>query len=117
MSHFVRSKSEPPFSAVNLLRAKAGDAPEGTVDANPCAQSPRRIGGSARSRGAWAFLATRRARYLSAEEVPRYKPREPRPTRLGAFEAYIRRLIRETRMEPFAVIQIDVFADGTPGAD
>lgn len=57
------------------------------------------------------------ARYLSAEEVPRYKPREPRPTRLGAFEAYIRRLIRETRMEPFAVIQIDVFADGTPGAD
>lgn len=57
------------------------------------------------------------ARYLSAEEVPRYKPREPRPTRLGAFEAYIRRLIRETRMGPFAVIQIDVFADGTPGAD
>ncbi|CAJ7689644.1 putative integrase [Burkholderia pseudomallei] len=56
------------------------------------------------------------ARYLSAEEVPRYKPREPRPTRLGAFEAYIRRLIRETRMGPFAVIQIDVFADGTPGA-
>ncbi|MGC3030528.1 helix-turn-helix domain-containing protein, partial [Burkholderia sp. DN3021] len=29
------------------------------------------------------------ARYLSAEEVPRYKPREPRPTKLGAFEAYI----------------------------
>lgn len=28
------------------------------------------------------------ARYLSAEEVPRYKPREPRPTKLGAFEAY-----------------------------
>ncbi|MDY7807504.1 hypothetical protein U0E23_34315, partial [Burkholderia stagnalis] len=35
MSHFARSKSEPPFSTVSLLRAKAGDAPEGTVDANP----------------------------------------------------------------------------------
>ena len=43
---------------------------------------------SARSRGAWAFRNTV-ARYLSAEEVPRYKPREPRPTKLGAFEAYI----------------------------
>ncbi|WP_442854670.1 porin [Burkholderia sp. LK4] len=43
MSHFARSKSEPPFSTVSLLRAKAGDAPEGTVDANPCAQSPRHI--------------------------------------------------------------------------
>ena len=42
---------------------------------------------SARSRGAWAFRNTV-ARYLSAE-VPRYKPREPRPTKLGAFEAYI----------------------------
>lgn len=29
------------------------------------------------------------ARYLSAEDVPRYKPREPRPAKLGAFEAYI----------------------------
>ncbi|WP_244260559.1 ATP-binding protein, partial [Burkholderia vietnamiensis] len=37
MSHFARSKSKPPFSTVSLLRAKAGDAPEGTVDANPCA--------------------------------------------------------------------------------
>ncbi|MBU9391491.1 hypothetical protein KTE71_28780, partial [Burkholderia multivorans] len=36
MSHFARSKSKPPFSTVSLLRAKAGDAPEGTVDANPC---------------------------------------------------------------------------------
>ncbi|WP_244143013.1 helix-turn-helix domain-containing protein, partial [Burkholderia stagnalis] len=26
MSHFARSKSEPPFSTVSLLRAKAGDA-------------------------------------------------------------------------------------------
>ncbi|WP_208458315.1 hypothetical protein, partial [Burkholderia vietnamiensis] len=34
MSHFARSKSKPPFSTVSLLRAKAGDAPEGTVDAN-----------------------------------------------------------------------------------
>ncbi|WP_236903684.1 phage integrase central domain-containing protein [Cupriavidus malaysiensis] len=55
MSHFARSKSEPPFSTVSLLRAKAGDAPEGTVDANPCAQSPRRIG--ARDRAAPGYFS------------------------------------------------------------
>ncbi|MDG0025357.1 hypothetical protein, partial [Trinickia sp. Y13] len=36
LSHFAQSKSEPPFSTVSLFCAKAGDAPEGTVDANPC---------------------------------------------------------------------------------
>ncbi|MFP3759241.1 helix-turn-helix domain-containing protein, partial [Cupriavidus sp. SIMBA_020] len=45
------------------------------------------------------------ARYLSAEEVPRYKPREPRPTKLGAFEAYI--IVLETaRMELDVVIEL-----------
>ena len=28
-------------------------------------------------------------RYLSAEDVPRYKPREPRATKLDAFHEYI----------------------------
>jgi transposase len=29
------------------------------------------------------------ARYLASEEVPRYKQRDPRPTKLEAFETYI----------------------------
>ena len=43
----------------------------------------------ARDRAAPGHFCNTVARYLSAEEVPRYKPREPRPTKLGAFEAYI----------------------------
>ncbi|AKM04307.1 hypothetical protein ABD05_30240 [Burkholderia pyrrocinia] len=42
------------------------------------------------------------ARYLSAEEVPRYKPREPRPTKLGAFEAYIIERMRAAAPETIA---------------
>ncbi|HDR9284927.1 TPA: transposase, partial [Burkholderia vietnamiensis] len=42
------------------------------------------------------------ARYLSAEEVPRYKPREPRPTKLGAFEAYIIERMRAAAPEIIA---------------
>ena len=41
MSHFAQSKSEPLFRTVEAFRAKADDASEGTVDANPCAQGPR----------------------------------------------------------------------------
>ena len=29
------------------------------------------------------------ARYLAAEDVPRYKQQSPRPTKLEAFEAYV----------------------------
>lgn len=41
MSHFAQSKSEPLFRTVEAFRAKADDASEGTVDANPCAQGLR----------------------------------------------------------------------------
>jgi hypothetical protein len=44
---------------------------------------------NARSRGAWAFPANTVARYLAAEDVPRYKQRDPRPTKLEAFETYV----------------------------
>ncbi len=57
------------------------------MDANPCAQSPGVSGREIARR--LGISRNTVARYLSTEEVPRYKPREPRATKLGAFEAYI----------------------------
>ncbi|WP_423200780.1 hypothetical protein [Cupriavidus sp. H19C3] len=43
LSHLAQGKSEPLFRTVCLFRAKADDAFEGTVDADPCAQGPRAV--------------------------------------------------------------------------
>jgi len=43
MSDDAQSESEPLFRKVSLFRAKADDASEGTVDADPCSQVPRSV--------------------------------------------------------------------------
>ena len=42
------------------------------------------------------------ARYLSAEDGPRYKPSDPRPTKLEAFEAYILERVNAAAAETIA---------------